>query len=77
MYCVSLLGYTWQCELKCFDIKLQTLDDENKILVFDKNTVGIISSVTGERLIKSDENKKVLYDDTNIYCGWAMSASQF
>ena len=29
LYCVSLLGHTWQCGLKYTDIKLQTLPDKN------------------------------------------------
>ena len=34
---------------------------------------GGISSVMGDRYVKSDENKKILYTDANNLYGWAMS----
>ena len=39
------------------------------ILLLENNIRGGISSVMGDRLIQSDENKKLLYiDATNLYC---------
>ena len=58
LYCVSLPGYTWQCGLKHTGINLQTLQDKDMILLLENNIRGGISSVMGDRYIKSDENKK-------------------
>ena len=68
LYCVSLPGYTYQCSLKYTDIKLQTLQDKDLILLIENNIRGGISSVMGNRYVKSDENIKILYiDATNLY----------
>ena len=75
LYCVSLTGYTWQCGSKITDINLQTLQDKDLILLLENNLRGGISSVIGDRLVKLDENKKILYIDANILYGWAMSQS--
>ena len=73
LYCVSLPGYTYQCALKYTDIKLQTLQDKDLILLIENNVRGGISSVMGDRYVKSDENKNILYiDATNLY-GHSMS----
>ena len=73
LYCVSLPGYNYQCALKYTDIKLQTLQDKDLILLIENNIRGGISSVMGDRYVKSDENKKILYmDATNLY-GYSMS----
>ena len=73
LYCVSLPGYTYQCALKYTDIKLQTLQDKDLILLIENNIRGGISSVMADRYVKSDENKKILYiDATNLY-GHSMS----
>ena len=73
LYCVSLPGYTYQCALKDTDIKLQTLQDKDLILLIENNIRGGISSVMDDRYIKSDENKKISYmDATNLY-GHSMS----
>ena len=73
LYYVSLPGYTYQCALKYTDIKLQTLQDKDLILLIENNIRGGISSVMGDRYVKSDENKKILYmDATNLY-GYSMS----
>ena len=70
---MSLPGYTYQCALKYTDIKLQTLQDKDLILLIEDNIRGGISSVMGDRFVISDENKKILYTDaTNIY-GHSMS----
>ena len=75
LYCVSLPGYTYQCALKYTDIKLQTLQDKDLILLIENNIRGGISSVMSDRYVKSDENKKILdIDATNLY---GRSMSQF
>ena len=58
LYCVSLPSYTWQCGMKHTDIKLQSLQDKDMILLLENNIRGSISSVMGNRFVKSDENKK-------------------
>ena len=73
LYCVSLPGYTYQCALKYTDIKLETLQDKDLILLIENNIRGGISSVMGDRYGKSDENIKIIYADaTNLY-GHSMS----
>ena len=75
LYCVSLPGYTYQCALKYTDIKIQTLQDKDLIFLIENNIRGGISSVMGNRYIKSDENNKIIYADaTNLY---GHSVSQF
>ena len=56
LYCVSLPGYTNQCALKYTDIKLQTLQDKDLILLIENIIREGISSVMGDRYMKSDEN---------------------
>ena len=73
LYCVSLPGYTWQCGLKCTGINLQTLQDKDMIFLLENNIRGGISSVMGDRYIKSDVNKKILYFDANNLYGNSMS----
>ena len=73
LYCVSLPGYTYQCAFKYTDVKLQTLQDKDLILLKENNIRGGISSVMGDRYVKSDENNTVIYvDATNLY-GYSMS----
>ena len=73
LYCVSLPSYTWQCGLKYTGINLQTLQDKDMILLLENKIRGGISSVMGNRYIKSDENKKILYIDANNFYGHSMS----
>ena len=73
LYCVSLPGYTWQCGLKYTGINLITLQDKDMILLLENNIRGGISSVMGDRYIKSDDNKKILYIDANNLYGHSMS----
>ena len=73
LYCVSQLGYTWQCGLKYTGINLQTLQDKDMILLLENMIRGGISSVMGDRYIKSDENKKILFVDANNLYGHSMS----
>ena len=61
LYCMSLPGYTYQCAWKYTDIKIQTLQDKDLILLIENNIRGGISSVMGDRYVKSDENKKIIY----------------
>ena len=73
LYCVRLPGYTWQCGLKYTGINLQTLQDKDMILLLENNIRGGISSVMGDRYIKSDKNRKILYVDANNLYGHSMS----
>ena len=73
LYCVSLPGYTWECDLKYTGINLQTLQDKDLILTLQNNIRGGISSVMGNRYVKSGENKKILYLDANNLYGNSMS----
>ena len=57
LYCVSLPGYTYQCALKYTDIKLQTLQDKDMILLIENNIRGGISSVMGDPYKKTDGKK--------------------
>ena len=59
--------------MKYTDIKLRTLEDKDLILTLENKIRGGISSVMGDRYVKSNENKKVLYIDGNKLYGWAMS----
>ena len=73
LYCISLPGYTWQCGLKYTGVNFQTLQDKDMILLLENNIRGGISSVMGDRYIKSDDNKKILYIDANNLYGHSMS----
>ena len=73
LYFVSLPGYTWQCGMKYTGINLQTLQDKDMILLLENNIHGGISSVMGDRYIKSNNNKKILYIDANNLYGHSMS----
>ena len=58
--------------MKNTKIKLQTPQDKDLILLIANHIRGI-SSVMGDRYVKIDENKKILYKDaTNLY-GHSMS----
>ena len=73
LYCVSSPGYDYQCALNYTDINLQTLQDKDLILIIENSIRGGISSVMGDRYVKSDENKKIIFmDATNLY-GHSMS----
>ena len=54
LYCVSLPGYTYQCALKNTDFKLQTLQDKDLILLIENFIRGGISSVMGDRYVRSE-----------------------
>ena len=72
LYCVSLPGYTWQCGLKNTGINLQTLQGKDLILTLENKIRGGISSAMGDRYVKSDENKKILYMDATYLYGYSM-----
>ena len=73
LYCVSLPGYTWQCGLKYTGTNLQTLQDKDMILLLKNIIRGDISSVMGDRYVKSSDTEQILYQDcTNLY-GHSMS----
>ena len=70
---MSLPGYTWACGLKYINIKLQTLQDKEMILLLENGIRGGISGVMGDRYVKSDKNNFISYfDATNLY-GFGMS----
>ena len=73
LYFVSLPGYTWACGLKYTNIRLQTLQDKEMILLLENGIRGGISGVMGDRYAKSDENKNILYVDANNLYGFGMS----
>ena len=73
LYCVSLPGYTWQCGLKYTGINLQTVQDKDMILLLENNIRGGISCIMGNRYVKSDDNKKILYIDASNLYGHSMS----
>ena len=60
LYCVSLPVYTWQCGLKYTEINLETLQDKDMILLFEKNIRGGISSVMGGWYVQSSDTKKII-----------------
>ena len=49
LYFVILPGYTWDCGLKFTNIKLQTLQDKDMILLLENGIRGGISGVMGDR----------------------------
>ena len=70
---MSLPGYAYERALQNTDIKLQTLQDKDMILTLENNIRGGVSSVMGDRYVKSVKNKKKIYmDASNIY-GHSMS----
>ena len=48
LYCISLLGFTWQCGLKYTGKNLQTFQDKDMNLLLENNIRGGISSVMGD-----------------------------
>ena len=72
-FCVSLPGYTWHCTSNYTGIDLQTLQDKDMFLLNGNNIRDGISSIMGDRYIKSDEGKKIKYIDVNKKYGHSMS----
>ena len=73
LYFVSLPGYTWACGLKHTNIRLQTLHDKEMILLLENGVRGGISGVMGDKYVKSDKDKNILYVDANNLYGFSMS----
>ena len=61
LYCLSLPGYTYQCALNYTDIRLQTLLDEDLILLIENSIRGGMNSVMGSRFVNWNEIKKMIY----------------
>ena len=59
--------------MKYTSTKLQTLQDKDMILLLEYIIRGGISSVMGDRYVRSDEIKKILYIDANNLYGWVMT----
>ena len=75
LYFVSLPGYTWACGLKYTNIRLQTLQDKEMILLLENGIRGGISGIMGSRYVKSDDNNNIVYVDANNLYGFGMSQS--
>ena len=58
--------------MKSTDIRIQTLQGKDMILLIENNIPGGLSSVIGDRYIKSDDNKKILYIDAINLNGHSM-----
>ena len=61
LYYVSLPGYTYQWSLKYTDIKLQTFQDKDLILILENKIRGGISSVMGDRYANRMKKKDIIY----------------
>ena len=62
LYCVSALGYSYKCALKYTDIKLQTLQDKELILLLENNTRRAISCIMrGKYVILKCKQKDIIY----------------
>ena len=70
---MSLPSYTYQFALKNTDIKSQTIQDKDLILLIENIMRGGISSVMSDGYVKSDENKKISYMDATTLYGHSMS----
>ena len=54
-YCVSFCSCTYQCGLKYTDIKIQTLQDKDMVLLLENLLRGGVGSVMGDRFVQSDD----------------------
>ena len=59
--------------MKDTGINLQALQGKDMMLLLEIIIRGGISAVMGDRYVKSDENKKILYADANNLYGHSMS----
>ena len=73
LYAVSLSRYSWQCGFKYTDIRLQTLQGKDMILLLENNLCAGIGSVMGDRYVKTDETKKILFVDAKKLFPHSMS----
>ena len=62
-----------QCGLKYTGLYIKSFQDKELFLLLENIFLTGTSSVTGDRHLKSDKNKKILYLDANNLYGWAMS----
>ena len=62
---MSIPGYTWQCTMKYTFNNSQTLQNKNLILTLENNTRGGLSSIMGDRYVKPEDKRKILYNDAN------------
>ena len=58
LYSVSPPGSTYQYALNYTDVRLQTLQGKDLIFLMENNIREGISSIKGDRFVKSDENKR-------------------
>ena len=65
LYCVSPPAYTRQRGLKYTDIVLQALQDQYMILIIEQINRGGIGSLMGDRYVKLDDHKKIIYVDAD------------
>ena len=72
LYCDSLPSYTWQCCFESTGIPLQTLQNKDLNLTLENNIRGGIGSIMGDRYVKSDDIKKLLYFDATILYAHSM-----
>ena len=72
---VSLPSFTMHCALEYTGISLQILQDEELILLLENNIRGGLSSIMGDRYVKSDESEKIVYIDSNNLYGCSMIQS--
>ena len=68
-----LPGYTWQCVLKYTGINFLTLQVKVIISTLENIIRGGISSVMGDRYVKSDVKKKILYAHAKNLYGHSLS----
>ena len=59
--------------MKKTDNKLQRLHDKDMILLLEDNKLGGIGSLKGDRYVKSNENKKMIFMDATNFYGHSMS----
>ena len=67
-------GYTWQCRFTNTDIRIQTLQDKDLILLLEISIRGNVTSEMSDRYVKSDEIENILYIDA--YTLYVRSMSQ-
>ena len=59
LFCLDLPDFTWEYGLKDTGKNLQTLQDKDSILTKKNIIRGGISSVMGDKYVKSDEKKAI------------------
>ena len=67
LYIVSICSYTLQCSLEYPDIKFQTLQDKDMILLIEFIIRGGLSSITGNSYVKVVMIKKSILQMLLIY----------